>query len=63
MPTIHILRGFNDYRDDPIIKQEIYETYIKPYTDVDYVFDDRDRVVKMWRDIGLRCLQVQEGDF
>jgi len=27
------------------------------------VFDDRDKVVKMWRNQGLRCCQVAEGDF
>ena len=27
------------------------------------VFDDRDKVVKMWRNNGVRCCQVAEGDF
>ncbi len=27
------------------------------------VFDDRDKVVKMWRSLGLTCLQVAEGNF
>jgi len=27
------------------------------------VFDDRDKVVKMWRELGLTCLQVAAGDF
>ncbi len=27
------------------------------------VFDDRDRLVKMWRDEGITCLQVAEGNF
>jgi phosphoglycolate phosphatase-like HAD superfamily hydrolase len=27
------------------------------------VFDDRDQVVQMWRDEGLSCFQVAEGDF
>jgi len=27
------------------------------------VFDDRDKVVKMWRDNGLTCMQVAEGNF
>ena len=27
------------------------------------VFDDRDKVVKMWRDEGLTCMQVAEGAF
>lgn len=27
------------------------------------VFDDRDRLVKMWRNEGITCLQVAEGNF
>lgn len=27
------------------------------------VFDDRDQLVKMWRDEGIACLQVAEGNF
>lgn len=27
------------------------------------VFDDRDKVVRMWRDAGIACFQVAEGDF
>jgi len=27
------------------------------------VFDDRDKVVKMWRDEGLECFQVANGNF
>ena len=27
------------------------------------VFDDRDKVVKMWRDNGLQCFQVADGKF
>ena len=27
------------------------------------IFDDRDKVVKMWRDNGLTCFQVAPGDF
>lgn len=27
------------------------------------VFDDRDKVVKMWRENGLSCFQVNEGNF
>jgi hypothetical protein len=28
-----------------------------------FVFDDRDKVVKMWRDNGIPCFQVAEGNF
>jgi predicted kinase len=49
--------------NDTIIKQEIYETYIKPRFNVRFVLDDRDRVVNKWRELGLKCLQVEPGDF
>ena len=31
--------------------------------DIVCVFDDREKVVKMWRDNGLTCFQVAEGSF
>ena len=31
--------------------------------DVVCVFDDRQKVVDMWRDMGLTCMQVAPGDF
>ena len=31
--------------------------------DILCVFDDRDKVVKMWRENGLNCFQVAEGNF
>lgn len=49
--------------DDTIIKREIYEQFIKPRYNVKFVLDDRDRVVKMWREEGLKVLQVAEGNF
>jgi hypothetical protein len=26
-------------------------------------FDDRNQVVKKWRELGIKCYQVREGDF
>jgi len=31
--------------------------------EIEMVFDDRDKVVKMWRDNGIPCFQVAEGNF
>ena len=31
--------------------------------DVEMVFDDRQKVVDMWREIGLTCMQVAPGNF
>lgn len=49
--------------DDTVIKKEIYEKWIKPRYNVRFVLDDRNRVVEMWREQGLKVLQVAEGDF
>ena len=57
------MRKEGDSRNDGIIKTEIFDEHIKDKFYVCAVFDDRDRVVKAWRDIGLLCLQVNYGDF
>lgn len=57
------MRRSGDYREDAVVKKEIYETYIRPFVWVDYVIDDRNSVVAMWRSLGLTCLQVADGDF
>lgn len=57
------MRLENDYRKDSVVKRELYERHIRPHFDVVAVFDDRNQVVEMWRDLGLTCLQVAPGDF
>lgn len=57
------MRRADDERDDAIVKYEIYRDFIAPEFDVQIAFDDRDRVVKMWRQVGLTCAQVDYGDF
>ena len=48
---------------DVIIKREIFDKYIRDKYNVLYVLDDRNQVVNQWRAMGLKCLQVAEGDF
>lgn len=57
------MRKFKDFRSDDIIKKEIYLELIQPRYKIEFVLDDRDKVVKMWRELGLTCLQVAEGNF
>lgn len=57
------MRKTGDFRSDDIVKKEIYDNEIKDTFCVRYVVDDRNRVVKMWRSIGLTVLQVADGDF
>lgn len=58
-----LMRPEGDIRKDSIIKRELFETHIRPYYNVELVLDDRNQVVEMWRSLGLKCLQVAEGDF
>ena len=57
------MRKTKDYRGDDVIKKEMLDQMRLDGYNPLLVFDDRDRVVKMWRDNGLRCFQVQEGNF
>ena len=62
-PFILRMRKMDDRRADTLVKQEILaelqEDGWKPWLAV----DDRNSVVAMWREQGLTCLQVAEGDF
>jgi len=57
------MRPIGDYREDSIVKEEIYKTYIEPYFNVLFCIDDRQQVVDMWRKLGLVCLQCAKGDY
>lgn len=57
------MREFKDFRPDDQVKKEIFEKFVKPFYDVLFVIDDRDKVVRMWRDIGVTCFQCAYGDF
>lgn len=58
-----LMRVKNDCRKDSIVKQELFNNNIKGKYFIEYILDDRDQVVAAWRDMGLKCLQVQEGNF
>ena len=50
------------FMPDEILKKEMLDTFVD-IDDVFLVVDDRDKVVKMWRDLGLNTFQVAPGDF
>lgn len=58
-----LMRRGDDERKDAIIKQEIFDTYIRGKYNPFLILDDRDQVVQFWRSIGLTCFQVAEGNF
>lgn len=57
------MREHDDERPDNTIKLEIFKRDIEPEFNVVAVFEDRNKVVDMWRQQGLLCCQVYYGDF
>ena len=58
------MRASGDMRKDAVVKKELYEKHIKGQFFVQFVLDDRNQVVDLWRlELGLPCLQVNYGDF
>jgi len=58
------MRPEADKRKDSIFKRELYEMNIENKYFVEFILDDRNQVVNMWRDdLKLPCFQVYYGDF
>jgi predicted kinase len=57
------MRKTKDFRKDCIVKKELFDQHVKDKYYVEFILDDRNSVVQMWRDLGLTCLQVAPGDF
>ena len=57
------MRRNDDFRHDSIIKSELYLEKIEPFYSVELVLDDRDKVVRMWRALGLECWQVAQAAY
>ena len=57
------MREAGDNRKDSIVKEELYRKYIEGRFNVDFVLDDRNQVVDMWRSLGLKVFQVADGSF
>lgn len=58
-----LMREEGDFRKDSIVKRELFDNNIKDKYYIEYVLDDRNIVCDMWRDMGLKCLQVAPGNF
>ena len=57
------LRNDEDFRADDEFKKDVLDALIDADWKPDMVFDDRNRVVAMWRANGITCVQVADGDF
>lgn len=58
------MRKMDSYTPDELLKRSwLLELYPDYKEEILCVFDDRNKVVAMWRELGLLCFQVAEGDF
>ena len=62
-PDAIYMRKDHDFRPDVEIKREWVEKLRKEGNNIILAFEDRDRVVKMYRDLGIQCCQVAEGTY
>lgn len=56
------MRADNDYRPDTRVKTEAYEKMLAEGFKPVLAIDDRPRICKMWKELGLTVLRVGEHD-
>lgn len=57
------MRPLKDKRVDEVVKKEILDTLLPKKELIEFVLDDRQKVVDMWRAEGLICLQPNVHEF
>lgn len=57
------MRKTGDRRRDDVVKRDLFDEHIRDRWNVVGVFDDRRRVVEMWRSMGLTVFHVAPGEF
>lgn len=56
-----LMRTAGDRRDDAVVKRELFEAHIRERWHPVLVFDDRPKVIRMWRSLGLLVADVGTG--
>lgn len=56
------MRHAHDNRHDDVMKREIFEKEISPKYRVMFAIDDRERVIKLWRSLGVPALQCDDWE-
>lgn len=57
-PTEMYLREAGDQRNDSIIKEELFDKYIKGRYHVSHIVDDRKQVMCLWESMGFQTMNV-----
>jgi hypothetical protein len=57
------MRPSKDIRPDYVVKGELFDKHLRGKYNVQMFLDDRDQIVRLWRDMGIICWQVADGNF
>lgn len=57
-----IMRADGDSRDDVLVKGDFYTKYFEKKYPIHCVIDDRPKVIRMWRALGLEVIDVGQGE-
>jgi hypothetical protein len=58
-----LMRPEGSHMSDMDVKPKLVTDYGLTFDDIAFALDDRDKMVAAWRQLGVRCLQVQPGPF
>lgn len=58
-----LMRKDKDWRHDTEVKPELLAKAGGTLDNVYLILEDRDSMVAKWRELGYRCLQVNDGNF
>jgi phosphoglycolate phosphatase-like HAD superfamily hydrolase len=62
-PDFLFMRMQGSFTPDDVLKKDWLDREMAAGHEIMCVFDDRDKVVKMWRENGISCFQVAPGNF
>ena len=57
-----IMRKSGDKRADEIVKTELYREYVEGKYNLEFILDDRPKVVRAWRELGLFVMSVAQSE-
>lgn len=57
------MRKAGDKRADEIVKRKIFDDCVRDKYNVVGIFDDRPKVIRMWRELGLTVFQMNDKEF
>jgi len=57
-----LMRRDGDYRRDAETKREMIDEITQSLDEIELIVDDRAQTVRMWRDLGVTCLQCADHD-